>query len=100
MSTTPPKAPANDGELKSGYDSVAMLVVSSVFICITWVTVILRFYTRQFIVKSVGWDDWLILLTTVNTLYESQSHVAFSLTVIITGGLYRFLYWHYLDRKA
>ena len=37
---------------------------------LTWpslVLVILRFYTRIFISKCIGWDDWTILLATVDT---------------------------------
>ena len=31
------------------------------------IVVSLRFYTRAFIVRRIGWDDWIMLLATVRS---------------------------------
>ncbi|GAB7340783.1 hypothetical protein MBLNU457_7155t1 [Dothideomycetes sp. NU457] len=47
------------------YWTVPMIAVSAVFLAICWLTVTLRFYVRGFIAKSIGWDDWTIVLATL-----------------------------------
>lgn len=54
--------------MPSDYWTVPMIAVSTVFLVICWLTVFLRLYVRSFIVKSVGWDDWVIVLATVRTI--------------------------------
>ncbi|KAI4849356.1 hypothetical protein E4T44_03400 [Aureobasidium sp. EXF-8845] len=46
-------------ELKS-YD---MLATSCVFLALSAITVIARIYVRGFMIRSFGWDDWLIIVT-------------------------------------
>lgn len=43
-----------------------LLVVNIVFFSITAVIVLLRCYTRVFISKAFGLDDWLMALSTVS----------------------------------
>jgi hypothetical protein len=36
-----------------------------VFLSIAWVTVLLRLWTRAFVVRSLWWDDWCMVMTVV-----------------------------------
>ncbi|KAI4736781.1 hypothetical protein E4T50_12731 [Aureobasidium sp. EXF-12298] len=46
-------------ELKS-YD---MLAISAVFLALSAITVIARIYVRGWMIRSFGWDDWLMMVT-------------------------------------
>lgn len=46
-----------------GPRTVVMLVVSVVFLVLTWVAFALRVYVRGFMIRSFGKDDWTMLLT-------------------------------------
>lgn len=48
-----------------GSGPVQLLQVGIAFLAITWVTMALRAYTRIFLIRSFGWDDWTMLLTMV-----------------------------------
>lgn len=39
--------------------------IGLVFLAITWITLILRVWTRAVIIPSLGWDDYTIFLTMV-----------------------------------
>lgn len=41
------------------------VVVVSVFLSISWLTVVLRFWTRIRIVRNLGWDDYVMGITLV-----------------------------------
>jgi hypothetical protein len=43
--------------------SIASVCVASMFVA--WTAVILRFITRSFINRSLGWDDWIMLAALV-----------------------------------
>lgn len=58
-------------ELKS-YD---MLAISAVFLALSAVTVILRVYVRGWMIRSFGWDDWLMMVTWVSADLDSMSMV-------------------------
>ena len=45
--------------------SYTMLSISAVFMSISAITIILRIYVRGFMIRSFGWDDWLMLVTWV-----------------------------------
>ena len=60
--TTPP--PFGDKNASAGLLATTILVT---VLCIVLVT--LRFATRIWIVKRVGWDDWCILFACVRVLY-------------------------------
>ncbi len=42
-----------------------ILGVSIGFLVISFIVVVLRLYTRLFLIKSARWDDWTILLALV-----------------------------------
>ena len=42
-----------------------MFQVSVAFLVLTWIAVSLRIYARAVVIKSFGWDDYLMLLTLV-----------------------------------
>jgi hypothetical protein len=46
--------------------SYQMLNTSCVFLALTTVTVIARIYVRAGMIRSFGWDDWLMLVTYVS----------------------------------
>lgn len=48
-------------ELKS-YD---MLATSCVFLALSAITVVARIYVRGWMIRSFGWDDWLMMVTWV-----------------------------------
>lgn len=50
-------------ELKS-YD---MLATSCVFLALSAITVVARIYVRGWMIRSFGWDDWLMMVTWVST---------------------------------
>ncbi|THY30216.1 hypothetical protein D6D01_03313 [Aureobasidium pullulans] len=54
-----PSAVPTLSELKS-YD---MLAISAVFLALSAITVILRVYVRGWMIRSFGWDDWLMMVT-------------------------------------
>ncbi|KAI5204134.1 hypothetical protein E4T39_03808 [Aureobasidium subglaciale] len=43
--------------------SYEMLSISAVFLAVSAITVILRIYTRGWMIRSFGWDDWLMMVT-------------------------------------
>jgi hypothetical protein len=45
--------------------SNSMIYTGFSFILMSSIAVGLRFYTRQYIVRSIGWDDWTILVALV-----------------------------------
>lgn len=49
-------------ELKS-YD---MLATSAIFLALSAVTVVARVYVRSWMIRSFGWDDWLMMVTWVS----------------------------------
>lgn len=49
-------------ELKS-YD---MLATSAVFLALSAITVVARVYVRSWMIRSFGWDDWLMMVTWVS----------------------------------
>jgi len=44
---------------------VGQIVLVGAFLGLSWPIVLLRFWTRRVIVRSLGWDDWTVLITTV-----------------------------------
>jgi hypothetical protein len=47
------------------YNGGELVVVSVIFLSLTAVAVLLRFYTRVFVTKSFQLDDWLMLVSLV-----------------------------------
>jgi hypothetical protein len=43
----------------------ALVTTSAVCLFLAWTATILRFWTRAYIVGSVGWDDWTMLMALV-----------------------------------
>lgn len=46
-----------------GPRTVVMLIVAVVFLILSWISFALRVYVRAILIRSFGWDDWLMLLT-------------------------------------
>jgi hypothetical protein len=42
-----------------------LLIIVIVLLTGSWTTIVLRYYTRSFIVRSRGWDDHFALLSTI-----------------------------------
>ena len=45
--------------------AIPMLAVAVVCLSLSWIVVSLRIYVRGFMIRSFGWDDWLMLITQV-----------------------------------
>ncbi|KAL1305799.1 hypothetical protein AAFC00_003962 [Neodothiora populina] len=43
--------------------SVPMAISASVFLIASWIVVALRIYVRAYMIRSFGWDDWLMVVT-------------------------------------
>lgn len=41
------------------------LLLIWILLALTWITIALRFYVRAFLVRSLGWDDGFMLITSV-----------------------------------
>jgi len=52
-----------------GTDSLASTIggVAWSLAAVSLIVVAMRFYTRIFVLRRVGWDDWVMLLAMVNT---------------------------------
>lgn len=46
-----------------GPRTVVMMIVAVVFLILSWISFALRVYVRAILLRSFGWDDWLMLLT-------------------------------------
>lgn len=45
--------------------SVPMLVVAIIFLSVSWLIVSLRIFVRGHMIRSFGWDDWLMIVAQV-----------------------------------
>jgi hypothetical protein len=45
----------------------SVVVIAIAFLTASWVAVLLRFWTRGKLVRSLGWDDWTMGITIVRT---------------------------------
>lgn len=74
--------------------------VVGVFLSVTWIAVALRLWVRGRLIKSIGWDDWMMLLTNVgfpgsmaslSSLILLQTiftlYCAFTLEIMQAGGV-------------
>ena len=61
-----PGPPPADGDINLGPGNVETIVV---LLTVSIIVVALRFATRIWIVRSVWWDDWAILLALVCTRF-------------------------------
>jgi hypothetical protein len=55
----------SDGTIKSE------IGIAASFLLLAWIAVALRFYTRAFVVRNLGWDDWIMALTLVKLTFCS-----------------------------
>lgn len=58
-----------------------MITVAAVFLVISWISVSLRLYVRGFMIRSLGWDDWMCLLTQVGLRGKAQKGNGLPFTV-------------------
>jgi hypothetical protein len=47
------------------WNQTVLVTVAVVFSALAWITVVLRLYTRTFVIRSFGWDDAMIIVTMV-----------------------------------
>lgn len=50
----------------------ALVAISVAFLTITILFTTLRFFVRGFMIKSLGWDDWLILLALASFVCQAS----------------------------
>ena len=46
----------------SSYHSDALIAIAAAFLALTVTFTSLRFFVRGFMIRALGWDDWLILI--------------------------------------
>lgn len=46
----------------SSYHSEALIAIATAFLVLTITFTSLRFFVRGYMIRALGWDDWLILL--------------------------------------
>lgn len=46
----------------SSYHHEALVAIAAAFLAVTITFTSLRFFVRGYMIRSLGWDDWLILL--------------------------------------
>jgi hypothetical protein len=61
--------------------SYSMLATSCVFLALSAITVIARVYVRGKMIRSFGWDDWLMIVTFVS----ARSRLVFMLELHLIG---------------
>ncbi|KAF1352004.1 hypothetical protein BDV97DRAFT_137031 [Delphinella strobiligena] len=78
--------------------TVPMITVAAVFLFVSWISVSLRIYVRGFIIRSLGWDDWMCLLTQVLftvmcilVFLVGSDELSFEPTHVLTGNESRVL---------
>lgn len=49
-----------------------LLIVNIVFFVVSAIIVLLRCYTRAFVAKAFGKDDWLMVIATVSATHASR----------------------------
>ena len=55
-----------ESEARLRSTTYATLIVTAVLLPLSWVTILLRVYTRARILKSIGWDDWCMVASGVS----------------------------------
>jgi hypothetical protein len=48
--------------MPSSYHSEALMAIAAAFLALTITFTTLRFFVRGYMIRALGWDDWLILL--------------------------------------
>ncbi|KAF2432375.1 hypothetical protein EJ08DRAFT_585601 [Tothia fuscella] len=43
--------------------ATSLVIAAIVFLCLSWITVLARFWTRTVLWRSLGWDDWTMGIT-------------------------------------
>jgi len=51
------------------FDPTGAYVLLGFLLGFTWIFTGLRFFVRSSVIKSVFWDDWLILLSSVRSVH-------------------------------
>jgi hypothetical protein len=54
---------------------ITICAVCIFFLCLTWITVALRFVTRYFITNALGWDDWWMAITLASLGSIEDKHI-------------------------
>lgn len=73
MSATSPSAPDGSDLLSTESQSGTVIIVTSVLTGLSTVVVMLRLYTRQFILKTAGADDWTMGLAQLLSIAAGTS---------------------------
>ena len=73
MSFSTPYVPGLDPDASNGPE---MNTVSICFICLSFVTVVVRFFSRYYTSIPLGLDDWLIVGAAVESLLTAFHHLS------------------------
>lgn len=60
-----------ENETPPAHRDFAPLIVAAVMLGCAWITIIMRLYTRLFLVFAFGWDDIFMILALVRYLRSS-----------------------------
>lgn len=82
-------------QVASAVNCLPTIVVCSVMASLAWTAILLRLWTRQRIVKMVGWDDWIMLVATVSLGDRERHAVVLTNMIGIFHSLLRFGYRHF-----
>jgi hypothetical protein len=73
MSATSPSAPDGSEVFSKDSQSGTVIIVSGVLTGLSTIVVLLRLYTRQFILKTAGADDWTMGLAQLLSIAAGTS---------------------------
>ena len=57
---------------RAQYRTDTATVTTGAFLALAWLTISLRFWVRGLLIRSIGWDDWTMLLTIVRSKCPSD----------------------------
>lgn len=55
-----------ENEQRLRNESYGVLALTWILLVTSWVTIVLRFYARGRVLRSIGYDDWTMLATVVS----------------------------------
>lgn len=66
--TTEPPIPPDALPVRVGSEAqgLSVQITCIVFMSLSWITVLFRFYTRGVLVRNIGADDWCVLSSAVS----------------------------------
>ena len=86
MSATSPSAPDGSEVFSKDSQSGTVIIVSGVLTGLSTIVVLLRLYTRQFILKTAGADDWTMGLAQLLSIAAGASTMLGAAAVCVSCG--------------